>query len=66
MPAVVFAARHNRCGYGLFEAILEEEGRRDSPLPINSLIALATQRSMKRLTIDELATQTDIYGHHWT
>jgi ATP-dependent DNA helicase RecG len=35
--------------------VVEEEGRRGSVLPIDSLIALATLRGMKRLTTDELA-----------
>jgi len=35
--------------------VIEEEGRRGSPLPIDSLIALAALRGLKRLTTDELA-----------
>lgn len=35
--------------------VVEEESRRGGELPIDSLIALATLRSMKRLTTDELA-----------
>lgn len=35
--------------------VIEEEGRGGSPLPIDSLIALAALRRMKRLTTDELA-----------
>jgi len=36
--------------------VVEEEGRRGSALPIDSLIALAALREAKRLTADELAT----------
>jgi ATP-dependent DNA helicase RecG len=36
--------------------VVEEEGRRGSSLPIDSLIALTTLREAKRLTVDELAT----------
>lgn len=35
--------------------VVEEEGRRGSALPIDSLIALAALRGLKRLTTDELA-----------
>lgn len=35
--------------------VIEEEGRRGSALPIDSLIALAALRGLKRLTTDELA-----------
>jgi ATP-dependent DNA helicase RecG len=35
--------------------VVDEEGRRGSALPIDSLIALATLRGLKRLTTDELA-----------
>lgn len=35
--------------------VIEEEGRRGSELPIDSLIALAILRGLKRLTTDELA-----------
>jgi len=35
--------------------VVEEEGRRGGELPIDSLIALATLRGMKRVTTDELA-----------
>jgi ATP-dependent DNA helicase RecG len=35
--------------------VIEEAGRRGSPLPIGSLIALAALRRLKRLTTDELA-----------
>ncbi len=36
--------------------VVEEEGRSGSPLPIDSLIALAALRGLKRLTTDELAS----------
>jgi ATP-dependent DNA helicase RecG len=35
--------------------VVEEENRRQTPLPIDSLIALGTLRELKRVTADELA-----------
>jgi len=40
---------------GLARPEIEEEGKGGSPLPIDSLIALAALRRLKRLTTDELA-----------
>jgi len=42
---------------GFLKLVVEEENRRQGPLPVDSLIALATLHELKRMTADQLAAR---------